>query len=132
MISLLDTVDAYVIDVWLAFYDLPREHWFWCWLQPGFKHVEVWREDRGAWARIDPCLEFLVAEVHLQPPWETGILPGARFLRVTRIAPRGSIREPFMLGPITCVELAKAALGIRAVFVRTPYALYKYLRKKQW
>lgn len=134
MMSLVDSVDAYVIDVWLAFYDIAedrRRSRLWRWLQPGFSHVEAWRYDRGAWARVDPCLEFMVAEVHLQPPWETGLLPSAKFVHVQRLAPRGRVREPFLIGPITCVELSKALIGIRAPLVRTPYALYKHLRKTE-
>jgi hypothetical protein len=129
MISLVDSVNAFLVDVWLVFYDVPRGYRFWRWMKPGFNHVEVWRLDRGAWARVDPCLELLNAEVYLKPPWETGLFPGAKFLRYTKLVKLGGIREPFMLGPITCVELVKAVLGIRTVFIRTPYALYKYLRK---
>lgn len=131
MISLLDTPDAYLVDVWVVFYEHPPERrlsWMWKLLEPGFSHVEVWREDRGAWARADTCLEFLNLEVHLQPPWE--VIPHARFVHVTRLVPLGKIREPFMVGPVTCVELAKAAIGLRAPLVRTPYALYKHLTRK--
>lgn len=127
MISLLDLPDGHLIDVWLVFYDRPHRHWLWRFLEPGFKHVEVWTEDRGAWARFDPCLEFCVSQVYLQPPWE--ILPYARLLRVTRIVKLGKLREPFMFGPVTCVELAKSMIGLRAPFVRTPFQLFKHLRK---
>lgn len=132
MISLLDTPDAYMVDVWVAFYDHPSERRLsrlWKLLEPGFSHVECWKEDRGAWARADTCLEFLNAEVHLQPPW--GVLPHARFVHVTRLVPLGKIREPFFIGPITCVELSKAMIGLRAPLVRTPFALYKHLRKTE-
>lgn len=130
MISLVDSINSHLVDVWLVFYDVPRDYRFWRWLKPGFNHVEVWRLDRGAWARVDTCLELLNAEVHLLPPWESGIFPEtARFLHYVRLVSRGKVREPFMVGPITCVELVKAVLGIRAIFVRTPYALYKHLRK---
>lgn len=132
MISLLDSVDSYLVDVWAVFYDHPPERRLsrlWKLLEPGFSHVEVWREDRGAWCRADTCLEFLNLEVHLQPPWE--VLPHARFVHVTRLVPLGKIREPFMFGPITCVELTKGAIGLRAPLVRTPFALYKHLRKTE-
>lgn len=133
MISLLDSVDAHLIDVWLVFYDHPPERrlsWLWKLLEPEFSHVEAWREDRGAWCRLDSCLEFLNAEVHLQPPWE--VIPQARFVHVIRLVPLGKVREPLMFGPITCVELSKAAIGLRAPLVRTPYALYKYARNRKW
>lgn len=126
MISLLDSVDTYLVDVWLAYYDRPHRHWMWRFLQQGFKHVEVWTLDRGAWARIDPCLEFMLAGVYTQPPWE--VLPYAKFQHVQRLVPIGKVREIFMVGPVTCVELAKAMLGLRAPFVRTPFQLYNYIR----
>lgn len=132
MISLLDAPNAHLIDVWVAFYDHPPERrlsWMWKLLEPGFSHVECWREDRGAWVRFDPCLEFLNAEVHLQPPW--AVMPHAKFVHVIRLAPLGKVRESFMIGPVTCVELTKAAIGLRAPLVRTPFALYKHLRKTE-
>ena len=32
--------------------------------------------------------------------------------------------------PYSCVDLSKRALGIKSIFIQTPYALYKYLVKK--
>lgn len=132
MISLLDTPGHHLVDVWLCFYDIPewrRKSWLWSLLEPGFSHVEAWRLDRGAWARVDTCLELMSAEVRLQPPWE--VLPGAKFLHVVRLVPLGKVREPFLFGPVTCVELCKAMVGLRAVTVRTPFALYNHLRKSE-
>lgn len=132
MISALDAPDSYLVDVWLIFYEHPPERRlsrFWKLLEPGFSHVEAWREDRGAWVRVDPCLEFMNVEVHLGPPWE--LMPNARFVHVVRLVPLRKLREPFMVGPITCVELSKALIGIRAPLIRTPFALYNYLRKSE-
>lgn len=135
MLSILDTPGTEVVDWWLVFRNLPVEatqrfRWLWPRMQPGFQHVEAWKHDRGAWTRLDPSLEFIEAQIHTQPPWEM-ISPVVRptFLHVTRLVPLGKIREPFMFGPVTCVELVKAMIGIRAVFVRTPFQLYKFLRK---
>jgi hypothetical protein len=136
MLSLLDTVGAEVVDWWLVFRNLPAETaqargwWLWERLKPGFQHVEAWRLDRGVWARFDPSLEFVQAEVHTAPPWEL-VNPALQptFLRFTRAIKLGKIREPFMIGPVTCVELVKAMIGVRAPFMRTPHQLYKYLRR---
>lgn len=132
MISLIDTVDSHVVDLWLVFRNLPREGRWWRWLKQGFQHVECWCKDRGAWARIDPCLEFMRAEVHLQPPWEViGAEWQPTFFRVTRLVPAGKVRDWWAFGPVTCVELTKAVIGLRAPLVRTPYQLYKHLRKSK-
>lgn len=133
MISLLDITGNWVTDWFVVFRDLPdwrsRSRW-WRLLKRGFQHVELWRFDRGIWVRIEPCIELAEAEAHEHPPW--AMVPAhlnPTVVRSRRLAPKGRLREPFFFGPVTCVELAKAFLGIRAVCVRTPYQLYKFLRK---
>lgn len=133
MISLLDTAGRWVPDWYLVFRDLPD--WrsrspLWRMLRRGFQHVELWRWDRGIWIRIDPCFELIEAHAHETPP-EKFVDPSLNptVLRVQRMVPKGKLREPFFVGPMTCVELAKAFIGVRAPFVRTPYQLYKFLRK---
>jgi hypothetical protein len=132
-VSLIDLAYREPVDVWLVFRSLPAEakqsRW-WKLLMPGFDHVEVWKNTKSVWIRIEPCLEYLAPEVHEQPPWEL-VLPelDPTFLRVQRTVDKGTWREPWHFGPITCVELTKAVLGIRAPFVRTPWQLYKRMKR---
>ena len=132
MISLLDTTDRWIVDWHLVFRDLPASQSrsrFWRLLKPGFQHVELWRYDRGIWLRIDPCFELVEAHALEAPPLEL-IDPDLKptVLRVQRTVPKGKLREPFFVGPWTCVELTKAFIGLRAPFVRTPWQLYKRLK----
>ena len=120
---------GYPVEVWLVFRNVrDARARAWRMLRPGFQHVEAWRLDRGAWARLDPCFEVSVPEVHLDPPWsvvDKNLAP--TFLRVRRVVRKRKLRVPFHIGPITCVDGAKAVLGMWAPLTLTPYQLYKRL-----
>ena len=129
MISLLDTADHNIIDVWLVFRDADRTcSRLWRLLKPGFQHVEVWQRDRGAWARCNACFENTVLQVYLDPPW--AYFENATYLQVRRLVRRRKLRDWFTLGPHTCVDGVKAVLGVRWFWVRTPYQLYQRLRSE--
>jgi hypothetical protein len=128
---LLDTVDNWTVDVWLVFRDLPpgeARSWFWRLLKPGFQHVEVWQSYRQVWLRVEPGMEMAAVEAYETPPWENFPVEwNATVVRVQRAVPKHKLRSLFFVGPITCVELAKAFIGLNAPFVRTPHQLYKAL-----
>lgn len=134
-LSLLDTAYQHVIDMWVVFRDLPdRQAWLWSVLKPGFQHVECWQYvPPGAWLRFDTCLEFVSVEVYAHPPWEFfDVSLNPTVMRVQRTAPHGVIRQPFYVGPVTCVTLSAAMLGVRLPFMcRTPYQFYRYLQREQ-
>ena len=118
----------------LVFRNLPPEEKksrLWDLLEDGYQHVEVWSQQTdGVWIRVDPCIETIVTDVLLESPAEalrTDLK--VSLLSVRRLLKKGRVREPFFFGAFTCVELAKAFIGVRAPFVRTPYQLYKFLRK---
>jgi hypothetical protein len=122
----------FAVDYIVVFRNLPyRQGRLWRLLKDGFEHVELWREMApGAWLRFDTAMEFLSVELYGDPPQEL-LEPGLTVLRYTGEVPPGSIRQPWRSGPVTCVELAAAFLGVRLPFlVRTPYQLYRFLRKR--
>lgn len=128
----------YDVEYTVVFRDLPKRDsriWSLIWnrLKPGFRHVELWkRVVDGAWLRFDTSLEFLNVQVYGDPPQE---LMDVETFNPTYLEYRGNvtphrIRQPFRVGPVTCVELAAALLGVRLPFyVRTPYQLYKFLKR---
>jgi hypothetical protein len=128
--SILDT-DNRPRQYAVVFHSVKREGWFWRMLKPGFQHVQIWLSlTEGQWVQLDGCLEGLFVTPRETAPWfEVEADEGVTILTVQRPPLPAKVREPFHIGPITCVDLAKAVLGIRAPFVRTPYQLYKYLKK---
>ena len=44
--------------------------------------------------------------------------------------PRDTTNDFFPPHAYSCVDLSKQALGIRNIFIQTPYALYKYIAPK--
>lgn len=82
------------------------------------------------WLHILPTFEMLDAEVALDPtpPWTR--CPESTVVKVTASRPLGHVRQWFHLGPMSCVEIVKNALGINAFWVRTPYQLYRYINRR--
>lgn len=133
MFNVFDTANKEEIDVVVVFHELPaRRSWLWNLLEPGFRHVQVWTISNNIWVQIDGCMEFLHTRTWPRPPWELIEAKfNATYVPVKKLIERGVIREPFHFGPVTCVELAKAVLGIRKPFIRTPYQLYKFLKRSE-
>lgn len=133
-VSLLDTLGQHGVDYWVVFKSASRErHWLWRFLNPGHMHVEVWGfVPPGAWLRFDTCVELISVEVYADPPWVL-TLPSENptFLHYVGTTPYGRVRQKFFIGPITCVVLAAAFLGVRLPWwCRTPYQLYRLLKGK--
>jgi hypothetical protein len=132
-LSLLDSVHHHNIDYWVVFRQIERERsWLWKFLKPGFYHVEVWGYvPPGAWIRFDTCVELISVEVYADPPWMLiGKSEKPTFMHYIGLATYGRIRQKFYIGPVTCVSLAAAFLGVRLPFwCRTPFQLYKLLKK---
>lgn len=138
MFSLADTAYKHVVDAYAVFVELDEQHdsvqrsRFWSWLKPGFRHVEVWKHiPPGAWLRFDTSVEMIGVEVYADPPWILRAHLNPTVVHVRRQVPKGYWRERWFTGPITCVELSKAFLGVRGAFVRTPWQLYQFLTKGQ-
>ena len=136
-LSLLDCADVKVRTWFLVYHHREAHFWFTKYLKPGFRHVELARPlqygpgvNDVLWQHVLPMFEMLDIEVSTdpRPPWVK--CPQATIQKVTVIAPLLSVRSWFDAGPTTCVEVVKVALGIRAFFVRTPWQLYNYIRKR--
>ena len=84
----------------------------------------------GFWIRCDPSVELIGVHVYNRPPWIVLQKQKPTCLRVRRIVEKGRWRVRFNIGPASCVELAKAFLGVPNFFIRTPFQLYNFLRKE--
>jgi hypothetical protein len=104
---------------------------------PGFHHVELMRPlphgpnpEDVVWLHVNPMLALVGVDIDFDrtPPQERW--PGIAIQKVTAVRPRHTVRSWFDIGPPSCVEVVKMALGIRAFFVRTPWQLFKYIQKR--
>lgn len=135
--SLVDLAYRYPVDLWVVFTDLDTEHTslsrssLWYLMEPGFQHVEIWRRmSTNLWIRCDPSVEVIDVQVFNLPPWQILERLNPTVMRVRRVVTKGRWRERFHVGPMSCVELAKAFLGVSGFFIRTPLQLYNFLRKE--
>lgn len=136
-VSLLDlTPGQRYFEWWVVFY--PRTpYFFWAGLlKQGFRHCELWREYRFGkeahecvWLRLTPTFEILEADLDFdpRPPWIR--FPGCTVQKVQVLSTAYKVRQWFHVGPISCTEIVKNALGINSFWMRTPYQLYRHLRK---
>lgn len=137
-LSLIDLANCKTAEWWVVYFDRdPPEIFPQRWLKRGFRHIELCqrvslgtRPDEAVWLLLMPTSEMLqvALQVDPRPPWHR--YPGLAVQKVTTVRPYYWLRSRFELGPQSCVEVAKAALGIRSFWVRTPYQLYKYIRKR--
>lgn len=136
-VSLMDLEYRYSVDFWVVFMNVDRDHtpetrsWLWRFLAPGFQHVEIWKRlSSNLWVRCDPSVEVIDVQAYALPPWQILERLDPFAVRVRRVVTKGRWRNPFHIGPVSCVELAKAFLGVSGFFVRTPLQLYNFLRKE--
>jgi hypothetical protein len=136
-ISLLDTPNYKTRTWYLVYHHREPYRWWTNFLEPGFRHVELTRplyygpgvNDVG-WLNVLPTFEMLDIELsgNPTPPWVR--CPDSTVQKVTGARLLTTLHTPIDLGPVTCVSIAKAMLGIRAFWVKTPYQLYKFLKKR--
>jgi hypothetical protein len=138
MLSLLDLGGRDAVSWFVVFMDRENVRWWNALLKPGYQHVQLWRpiqygaqNDEKFWLVVDPGLDHVDTHVdwNSASPWERG--PFATVMRVEVAVRVKQVRDWFFFGPITCVELAKAHLGICSVWIRTPWQLAKYLRARR-
>lgn len=106
-------------------------------MKQGFRHVELVRPlqygsgvNDVMWLQLLPTFEMLDADVCIdpRPPWV--MCPNSTVQKVTAVRKMPSVREWFHVGPVSCVEVAKFALGIKSFWVNTPYQLFKYIQRR--
>ena len=137
-ISLLDiTKDVHLVEWHVVFYPRTPYFWFAHLMKQGFRHCDLMRPYKYGpkdtdvmWLVLRPNFEQL--ENHLEydptPPWTK--YPGSTTIKVQSLIKLWRVRQWFQIGPPTCVEIAKQALGINSFWIRTPFQLYKFLKKR--
>jgi len=120
-------------DWFIVFEDAPRKRWHHRWLKEGFRHCYVmFKSDAGLfWLIINPHQSHTEVDYRLIDTFPvvtdyTG--PISTVIEYTAII--DPMQKCTQLGILTCVDVIKRHLGIRAHLVFTPYQLFKYLRRR--
>lgn len=128
--TLLDTIGRHPVDWWLVYSDMDdRSHWLARFLRPGFQHVLALRRDGRVWIAIHPHFSFVDVQIIREDltPWQ--MYPQATTIQhVTAMRVNAYSLGELHIGPLTCVEVMKSLLGIRAWRVRTPWQLHQHCR----
>lgn len=128
--TLLDTIDRHPVDWFLVYSDMDdRTSWMAKVFRSGFQHVLALRRDGRLWIAIHPHFSFTDVQAIRSDltPWE--MYPAATIQHVTAMRANASSSGAFHIGPLTCVDLVKALLGIRCWWIYTPWQLYRYCRR---
>lgn len=136
-LSLLDLADREAVVWYVCYCNRENPRWWNNWLKPEYQHVQLRRLlrygpelDDVLWLVLDPALSHLDTSLRgpQAAPWAD---PEVLHTQRVEVAPNWrQVREWFSFGPISCVEVAKVALGINSWRVRTPWQLFKYLRSR--
>ena len=127
--GLLDTIGRYPTEWWLVYKNTDRPHVLTRWLKPGFQHVNAYRRDGRVWVAFQPHGGFLDIHVLRTDAYPWADEPYTAVQRVSVMREANYLRARFFVGPITCVEAIMGLLGMRALWVRTPWQLHEHVRK---
>lgn len=136
-LSLLDLAGKRAVTWYVMYLEREEPRWWNSKLKNGFQHVQLCRPvsygplvSDTFWLVVDPGMEFVVTDAVFspEPPWMRA--PHTIVQRVVAICTEKSVRNWFFFGPVTCVEITKAYLGISSLLIRTPWQLYKYIAKR--
>lgn len=104
--------------------------WWLAGLKPGFRHCFAYLESPSGWLAVDPQSHRLFLEVHPCPP-ETDLAAALRRAGWPALTIRPSA-PPATAAPLaffTCVEVVKRLIGIKSAEIKTPWQLFRALRK---
>lgn len=127
--SLLETTDTSPCEWWLVYSNFSNPHWYGRLLKDGFQHVFAMKRDGRVWVMLNLNVAYLEMELIRTDLTVAEMFPEATVQRVVSLRPMTQHRWPWVAGPVTCVELCKAVLGIPNFFIWTPFQLYKHCRK---
>ncbi|MDJ0952015.1 MAG: hypothetical protein QNJ94_24145 [Alphaproteobacteria bacterium] len=98
-------------------------------LRPGFRHCFVAVESPSGWVLYDPLAHQTVIRA-LPAAGTVDLAAWYRALghRVVETRVRAAPHRPAPWAPFTCVEAVKRLLGLRGVWIWTPWQLYRALQ----
>lgn len=110
---------------WLAFGPAKTQHWWNRFLHPDYQHCVLIKWDGFEFFLIHGGMAGIAVDVVHDP---VGHIEGMHsYTLVSReTVDEEKLRLPLVFAPFTCVEVAKAILGIRSPLLLTPHQLYHW------
>lgn len=113
-------------DYYVVFCDSPLK-WL-KWLKKDYRHCFLVRNEFGkVWTLIQHSTKGLEFSTYLQSDYPSPLDfagEGASMIKVSRSISEGKLGY---FCHMNCVEIVKAAIGVRKTFIFTPYQLYRWL-----
>lgn len=111
-------------------------HWWNFLLRPGYRHCYLLIWEGAVWLHVDPTMDRArVVILDLFDGYEDPRAwvedETARIFEAWPEPESDRLRTPWLIGPVTCVELVKAFLGIRSFLIWSPWQLAQALRKRR-
>lgn len=134
MVSILIGIDRVKVKWYVIFTRTDTRHWVYRFISPRFQHCYAVQRSKGGqfWIKMDcnkAVLQIDLVLVDDYPEIACFCEEGDIIVPVTAV-----IKDRFRgsLCWFTCVEVVKAALGIKAPLVITPFQLYKRLQDERF
>lgn len=108
-------------------------HWLDWFLARGYGHCYLLVWDDPLWLLVHPTLQIVELTVLDHHEFtHPGLWPEHEAAEVIECELEwdGRVRTPWAFGPLSCVELVKAFLGIRRFWIWTPAQLAGYCRRR--
>lgn len=120
-----------VTEYWhIIFRNTKYKHWLVKYLQPSFQHCYAVKESPGGqfWIIVNSTAVHtsITMESKLDYPHIRVLCPDSVILSTKAII-RPDVNNRHVLGVMSCVDVCKSLLGIKAFWCWTPYQLYKRL-----
>lgn len=121
-------------------YSNTREpRWINRWIKQGFQHVSIlyydgffWHAIEQDWCGIKTSMIVTLDGFAFDQRQDISryyAAAGYTVQEVKRVHDKSKLRVPFLFAPQTCVEVAKAFVGLRKWWLFTPWGLSQYLKK---
>ena len=118
--------------VHIVFQKSAYKHWIFKLLHPEFQHCYAIKSSRGGhyWTVVNQRRSGLEFETEPKDLYPTVRDYAGKDAKIVTIKVEHSERTKILhISMLSCVDICKAALGVRAFFIWTPYQLYKRLTK---
>lgn len=99
----------------------------------GFRHCFIILHDGAHWISVDPLSSQMEVIVHnVEPDFDLPAWLKERGHKVIKAPIAKEINKTAPIMIFTCVEACKRILGVRSMFILTPWQLYKHILNKNF